>query len=93
MQIRYEADHCRSAAYDGEQRIGVAEYAKENGAWVITHTEVDPAYGGQGIARRLIEAVITEARSRGKKIAPLCSYAEKMMSGKPEYRDVLADAT
>ena len=32
MQITYEADHCRSTAYDGEQRIGVAEYAKENGA-------------------------------------------------------------
>ena len=93
MQITYEADHCRSAAYDGERRVGVAEFDVQDGRWSITHTEVDPAYGGQGIARRLIEAVITEARSRGKKIAPLCSYAEKMMLGRAEYRDVLADAT
>ncbi len=91
MQITYEADHCRSTAYDGEQRIGVAEYAKENGAWVITHTEVDPAYGGQGIARKLVEALIEAARSDGAKIVPVCSYAEKMMRGKEAYADVLAD--
>ena len=91
MQIRYEADHCRSAAYDGEQRVGVAEYAKENGAWVITHTEVDPAYGGQGIARKLVEALIEAARRDGAKIVPVCSYAEKMMRGKEAYADVLAD--
>ena len=89
MQIRYEAEHCRSAAYDGERRIGVAEFDAQDGRWSITHTEVDPAYGGQGIARRLIEEIIAEARRTGKKIVPVCSYAEKMMTGKEEYRDVL----
>ena len=91
MQIRYEADHCRSAAYDGEKRIGVAEFDAQDGRWSITHTEVDPAYGGQGIARRLIEEIVAEARRAGKKIVPLCSYAEKMMRGREEYTDVLAD--
>ena len=89
MQIRYEAEHCRSAAYDGEKRIGVAEFDAQDGRWSITHTEVDPAYGGQGIARRLIEEIVAEARRAGKKIVPLCSYADKMMTGKEEYRDVL----
>ena len=60
-------------------------------AGFITHTEVDPAYGGQGIARRLIEEIIAEARRTGKKIVPVCSYAEKMMRGREEYTDVLAD--
>ena len=89
MQIRYEAEHCRSAAYDGEKRIGVAEFDAQDGRWSITHTEVDPAYGGQGIARRLIEEIIAEARRTGKKIVPVCSDAEKLMTGKEEYRDVL----
>jgi len=91
MQIRYEAEHCRSAAYDGEKRIGVAEFDARDGRWSITHTEVDPAYGGQGIARRLIEEIVAEARRAGKKIVPLCSYPEKMMRGREEYTDVLAD--
>ena len=89
MQIVFEPEHFRSAAYDGETRVGVAEIEDTRGCWVITHTEVDPAYGGQGIARRLIEEVVAEARRAGKKIVPLCSYADKMMTGKEEYRDVL----
>ena len=91
MQIRYEVEHGRSAAYDGENRVGIAEFEDADGRWVITHTEVDPAYGGQGIARRLIEEVIAAARRDGAKIVPLCSYAAKMMQGKAAYADVLAD--
>ena len=91
MNIVWEAEARRSAAYDGEKRIGVAEIEEEGGRWVITHTEVAPAYGGQGIARRLIEEVIAAARRDGAKIVPLCSYAAKMMRGKAAYADVLAD--
>ena len=89
MQIRYEVEHGRSAAYDGENRVGIAEFEDADGRWVITHTEVDPAYGGQGIARRLIEEVVAEARHAEKKIVSLCSYAAKMMTSKEEYSDVL----
>ena len=91
MQIGFEPEHSRTAAYDGETRVGVAELEEAGGRWVITHTEVDPAYGGQGIARKLIEALIEAARRDGAKIVPVCSYAEKMMRGKEAYADVLAD--
>ena len=91
MNIVWEAETRRSAAYDGEKRIGVAEIEEEGGRWVITHTEVDPAYGGQGIARHLIEEVIAAARRDGAKIVPLCSYAAKMMRRTDECADVLAD--
>lgn len=90
MQIVFEPEHFRSAAYDGEQRVGVAEFDAQDERWVITHTEVDPAYRGQDIARRLIEVLIEAARSSGAKIVPVCSYAEKMMlQRKDAYRDVL----
>ena len=91
MNIIWEAEASHSAAYDGEKRVGFAEIEDEGRRWVITHTEVDPAYGGQGIARRLIEVLIAAARSDGAKIVPICSYAEKMMRGREEYTDVLAD--
>ena len=41
------------------------------------------------ILHHLNEEIIAEARRTGKKIVPVCSYAEKMMTGKEEYRDVL----
>lgn len=90
MQILFEREQSRSAAYDGASCIGYAVIEERGGRWVIPHTEVDPAYGGQGIARRLIEEIIAAARREGRKIVPVCSYAAKMMRGKDEYSDVLA---
>ena len=90
MQITYEVERSRSAAYDGASCIGYAVIEERGGRWVIPHTEVDPAYGGQGIARRLIEEIIAAARREGRKIVPVCSYAAKMMlQRKDAYRDVL----
>ena len=91
MNIVWEAEMRRSAAYDGEKCVGFAEIEDEDGRRVITHTEVDPAYGGQGIARHLIEEVIAAARRDGAKIVPLCSYAAKMMRRTDKYADVLVD--
>ena len=90
MNIVFEKERSRSAAYDGASCIGYAVIEERGGRWVIPHTEVDPAYGGQGIARRLIEEIIDEARREGRKIVPVCSYAAKMMlQRKDAYRDVL----
>ena len=68
MNIVFEKERSRSAAYDGASCIGYAVIEESGGRWVIPHTEVDPAYGGQGIARRLIEEIIDEARRDGTKI-------------------------
>ena len=48
-----------------------------------------PEYNGRGIAKRLVECIIEAARERGVKIIPLCPYAQRMMIGKDEYKDVL----
>ena len=79
MQIIFEPEHFRSAAYDGETRVGVAEFDAQDGRWVITHTEVDPAYGGQGIARRLIEELIEAARRDGPRRGPQGKPRQKPM--------------
>ena len=51
MLIQYEADSNRSAAYDGDHEIGECNYSVSGNTWTIYHTAVDPAYGGQGIAK------------------------------------------
>ena len=79
MNIVFEKERSRSAAYDGTSCIGYAVIEERGGRWVISHTEVDPAYRGQDIAHRLIEEIIAAARREGRKIVPVCSYAAKMM--------------
>ena len=88
--VVFEAENQQSLAFDGEKQIGECQYnVDRTGKWVIMHTGVRPEYNGRGIAKRLVESIIAAARERGVKIIPLCSYAQRMMSGKDEYKDVL----
>jgi predicted GNAT family acetyltransferase len=89
VEVVFEQGNCRSAAYLDEEQIGECEFLVKGNEWTIVHTGVRPEFGGQGIAKRLVECVIKAARMEGAKIRPLCSYAERMMMGKDEYRDVL----
>lgn len=89
VAVVFEEAANRSVAYKEGELIGECEFSVSEQIWIIDHTGVLPAYGGQGIARRLVEKVIEEARARQIKILPLCSYASKMMEGKTEYQDVL----
>jgi predicted GNAT family acetyltransferase len=56
----------------------------------IMHTEVPPDARNRGIASRLIEGMLVEARSRGLKIVPLCSFVKTYVDRHPEVRNLLA---
>ncbi len=87
--IVFEEDACRSAAYVDGKQAGECEFTVDGDVWTITHTGVRSEYGGRGIAKKLVLKVIEAARAKNAKIVPLCSYADKMMSGKEEFGDVL----
>ena len=87
--IAFEQGNNRSAAYIDGKQIGECEITVSGNIWTITHTGVRPEYGGRGIAKKLVLSVIEAARENNAKIVPLCSYADKLMSGKEEFRDVL----
>ena len=89
FKIVFEPDNTRSAAYDDEKNIGECSYSKSEKIWIIDHTEVDENYGGQGIAGQLVAEVVEQAREHQVKIMPLCPFAKKEFSRKPEYADVL----
>ena len=66
-------------------------YRKEgDGPMVITHTGVPPEYEGRGIASRLVNKAIADAREQGFKITPVCSYVVAQFRRHPEWADLLA---
>lgn len=58
--------------------------------FIIDHTEVDPAFGGQGLGKKLVMAGVEFAREAGVKIIPLCPYAKSVFDKTEDIRDVLA---
>lgn len=58
--------------------------------WHLVRTFVDSSLRGQGVAAKLVQAVVEKARAEGKKIVPVCPYAVSEFEKKTEYHDVLA---
>ena len=65
-------------------------YRKKDGTMVIDHTGVPTAFGGRGIAARLVQQAIDDARAQGFKITPLCSYVVAQFKRHPEWADLRA---
>lgn len=56
---------------------------------IIDHTEVDPSLAGQGIGRKLLDALVAWARETKTKVMPLCPYAKAQFGKDAAIRDVL----
>ena len=75
---------------DGEL-VGHLDYEATGRHRVLTHTVVDPAHGGQGVATTLVREVLADVRARGLTITPECSFVAHRLRVHPEDRDLVAD--
>lgn len=91
INIKYEPDKHRSAAYDDGKEIGFCNYSESEDLWIIDHTETNPEYGGQGIGTKLVAELVEQARSKNVKILPLCPFAKSEFDKRSEYSDVLSN--
>lgn len=67
------------AAVAGSGHSGRLDWvARGEGVRVATHTLVPPPIGGRGVAAKLVEAMVADARAQGFRIVPACSYVEAM---------------
>ncbi len=69
----------------------LADYRLNGNRLAITHTETPPALQGRGLAGQLVRGIVEDARARGLKIVPLCSYIAAWFQRHPEESDLLAE--
>lgn len=86
--IKINKEKSRAEAIEDDKIIGLCEYKIKDGTIDIYHTEVDKAYGGRGIANKLLDEVVNLARNENKKIFPTCSYVTKKFNEDEKYEDV-----
>ncbi|SKC80891.1 GNAT family N-acetyltransferase [Krasilnikoviella flava] len=78
------------ARLDDGRTAGGAYYERTDGVVVFTHTEVDPAFEGQGIGSQLAAGALAQVRDAGEKIVPLCPFIKAYVRRHPEQADLLA---
>ena len=70
--------------------FGRLTYVRRGQVLTIEHTLVPTEIGGRGIAGKLVEALIADARTHDWKIVPECSYVAAAFKRHPEWADLLA---
>lgn len=78
----------------GGQLAGFAEYVLNDSLITFTHTEIDPAFEGQGLASKLVRFALDDVRAEGqRKVLPLCPYVKGWMQRNPDYIDLAYNAS
>jgi len=76
------------ARLDG-QVVGYATYDRQPGTLTLTHTVVDPEHEGEGLAGQLVRAALDDARGKGERVVPVCTYARSWLDRHPDYADLV----
>ena len=56
---------------------------------IIDHTRLFEGFEGKRIARQMVLAAVDFVRANNRRIIPVCSYAQKVLTRTDEYQDVL----
>ncbi|MEU2348068.1 GNAT family N-acetyltransferase [Modestobacter sp. NPDC049651] len=72
---------------------GYACYRVAGRLVVFTHTEVDPAQRGRGVANELARQALEQVRASGRRVAPVCPFIAAYLRRHPEYADLVRPRT
>lgn len=78
------------AHVEGAKAIGRLTWVLHDSVRVAEHTLVPLEIGGRGVALKLVEALVADARKLSFRIEPECSYVAAQFKRHPEWADLRA---
>jgi predicted GNAT family acetyltransferase len=80
----------RYEGWSGDTLAGFAEYRLVGERIVFTHTEVDDAFGGQGVGSAIAAWALDDVRERGQlRVVPRCPFIRGWIERHPAYADLV----
>jgi predicted GNAT family acetyltransferase len=80
--------HRFEISVDGAE-AGFVEYHDHGDVRAFTHTEIDSAFEGRGLASQLIRHVLDDARANGFEVLPFCPFVRSYIAKHDEYVDLV----
>src|SRR5689334_1454530 len=84
-------EHGRGAfvVKEGEEQLGEMVISTHGENLTVYHTEVSPEAEGQGLAKKMLNAMTDYARKNKLKVIPLCQFVHAQFKRHPEdYADL-----
>jgi predicted GNAT family acetyltransferase len=69
--------------------VGQVAYALQGDLIDLLHTEVDDGHEGEGLGSQLARGVLDDARRRGLRVRPSCSFIAGWIEKHPDYADLV----
>lgn len=69
---------------DGEEQMGEMVLSIADAKLTVYHTEVSPKAEGRGLAKVLLNAMVTYARANQLKVVPLCPFVHAQFKRHPQ---------
>ncbi|MEV7948752.1 GNAT family N-acetyltransferase [Streptomyces rubiginosohelvolus] len=91
-RVADNTDESRFEIFDGGELAGFVEYHRFRDEIAFLHTEIDPRFGGRGLAGTLARSVLDEARKQELKVLPFCPFIRGWLGKHPEYTDLVPEA-
>jgi uncharacterized protein len=89
MRVIRNDDRRRYEVWKGDELGGFSAYREVDrdgeSLTVFTHTEIDPAFEGEGMGSRLVRDALDDVVRRGRLIVPLCPFVAKRIRATSEY--------
>jgi predicted GNAT family acetyltransferase len=82
-ELRYEV-------WAGDTLAGIIRYTRDGDVLTLVHTEVEPAFEGEGLGDTLVAGALDDVRARSKLVRPLCQFVASYIRRHPEYADLVA---
>jgi len=92
IEIKQFADGTkgRFSALDEDRTAGSIYYTYAGSSiMILDHTEVNDAYRGKSIGKKILMEIVDFARENKIKIIPLCPFAKSVFDKTESIRDVL----
>ena len=83
-------ERSRYEAHDADGNLlGFADYKLSEASIAFLHAETLPEHRGRGVAGRIAEKSLDDARDAGLRVKPLCPYYQKFIGENPRYADLV----
>lgn len=86
-EIKREPERSRYLLLSEGEQVGVTEYLLRGNAILLTHTEIDPARRGEGLADTMVRGVLDDIHDTTEsRVVAACPYVTEWFARNPDYR-------